>query len=245
MNTISPLDRHDRIALSFSGGKDSTACVYLLKDRLADITVYHVDAGDLLPDMREHVERVEAIAPRFVRINTDSLAWIAANGMPSDLVPYASHPFGQLMGEGKTKLVSRYDCCFANLMWPLFKRVVDDGNTLLIRGTKRADMLKFPVSSGDVDWAVNLEFYYPLEGWTNEQVFNFLALQKVKLPGIYLQQESGPDCARCTGWWNEGRAAYLKQYYPELWADYDARLQKVIDEIAGPLMMLRREAGVA
>jgi phosphoadenosine phosphosulfate reductase len=56
---------------------------------------------------------------------------------------------------------------------------------------------------------------------------------------------NAPDCAHCSAWWSEGRADYLKEFYPEIWAQYDARLQVVINEIAQPLALLKREAGVA
>lgn len=239
---MSPLDRHQKIALSFSGGKDSLACVYLLRDRLDDITLYHVDTGDLLPEMRESVSRVESLAPHFVRIDTDVARWIAQWGLPSDLVPHSSHSIGQAMGESERRLTSRYDCCYQNLMWPLFARVHADGNTLLIRGTKRVDMVRLPASEGDI--VDGVELHYPLLEWSNEQVFAFLALNNVPLPRVYDYVTNSPECARCSAWWGERRAEYLKKYHPQLWRDYDDRLQIVINEIALPLAMLKREAGV-
>jgi phosphoadenosine phosphosulfate reductase len=147
------------------------------------------------------------------------------------------------MGQsGPTALVSRYDCCYANLMWPLFERVMADGCTLLIRGTKRVDMPRLPAGQGEV--VDGVELYYPLLDWTNQQVFAFLHLEGVKLPRVYDYVENSPECARCSAWWGEGRAAYLKKYHPELWAEYDARLQIVIDAIAPSLALLRHEAGV-
>ena len=242
---MSPLDpsvlgRHEKIALAYSGGKDSTACVYLLREHLDAITLYHVDTGDLLPEMRAAVSRVEAFAPHFVRIETHVLDWIDRFGLPSDLLPYSAHPVGRLMGEPGGNLVARYDCCYTNLMWPLFKRVADDGNTLLIRGTKRVDMPKLPMKSGDV--ADNVELYYPLEEWTNDEVFAYLRDQGVEVPRVYEHVTNSPECARCTAWLGEGRARYLKKYYPELFAEYDDRLQHVINAIAPSLALLRFEA---
>ena len=239
---ISPLDRHEKIALSFSGGKDSLACVYLLRDRLDDITIYHVDTGDLLPEMRESVARVEAFAPHFVRIETHVSDWIAEHGLPTDLLPHSAHPVGQVMGEPRHRLVGRYDCCYANLMWPVFERVQADGNTLLIRGTKRVDMNRLPAQDGEVVFGV--EIHLPLLEWSHEQVFAFLALNSVPIPRVYELVTNSPECARCSAWWGERRAEYLKKYHPQLWRDYDDRLQIVINEIALPLAMLKREAGV-
>lgn len=244
MIDLSPLLRHapGKRALSFSGGKDSLAVVELLREYLDEITIYHLDTGDLLPEMRENVSLVEAFAPRFVRIETNVTGWIAANGLPTDLMPYSHHPVGRLMGEAKSALSSRYDCCYANLMWPLFKRVYDDGCTLLIRGTKRVDMPRLPAEPGDV--VEGVELWYPLLDWTNAQVFAHLKERNIPLPRVYNYVINSPECARCSAWWGEGRAAYLKKYHPELWAEYDARLQVIIDAIAPSLARLRREAGV-
>jgi phosphoadenosine phosphosulfate reductase len=236
------LKGHERIGLSFSGGKDSLACVCLLRKALNRIRIYHVDTGDLLPEMRESVARVEAFAPDFVRIETRVIDWINQYGLPSDLVPHSSHIVGRMMGENRASIVSRYDCCYSNLMLPLFERVKRDGCTLLIRGTKQVDMHRLPAGDGEIYQGV--ELYYPLLRWTNKQVFDYLAVEGVILPRVYEHVTNSPECARCSAWWGEGRAEYLKKYHPGLWRDYDARLQIVIDEIAQPLANLRREAGV-
>ena len=72
---MTPLDRHGRGALQFSGGKDSLALVYLLRPQWDRLTLYHVDTGDLLPEVREIVDTVEAMVPDFRRIETDAKAW--------------------------------------------------------------------------------------------------------------------------------------------------------------------------
>jgi phosphoadenosine phosphosulfate reductase len=242
MSLFEPLERHDKIALSFSGGKDSLACVHLFRDHLDRITIYHNDTGDLLPEMMESVARVEAFAPHFVRINSNVSEFIAKWGLPTDLLPYSAHPIGRAMGEGKNPLVSRYDCCWSNLMFPLYARVLDDKNTLLIRGTKSADMNVLPITSGEV--TDGIEIYYPIQSWTNDDVMIYLRRNQIPIPRLYKYMTNSPECARCSAWWGEGRAAYLRQFHPDIWADYDKRLQVVIDEVALPLANLRREAGV-
>lgn len=241
---LAPLLRHapGKRALSFSGGKDSMAVVELLREYLDEITIYHLDTGDLLPEMRESVARVEAFAPHFVRVQTDVSAWIAVHGLPTDLLPFHSHAVGHHLGQATAHLVGRYDCCYANLMWPLFERVYKDGCSLLIRGTKRVDMPRLPAEDGTV--ADGVELWYPLLNWSNDQVFAYLGERDVPLPRVYDYVTNSPECARCSAWWGEGRSAYLKKYHPELWAQYDARLQVVIDAVAPSLALLRQEAGI-
>lgn len=235
---LSPLARHERVALSFSGGKDSLAVIYLLRDHLPRLTVYHTDTGDLLPEQMEIVRHVEAMAPNFVRIETRVRDWIAQHGLPTDLLPHSAHDVGQQMGEGE-KLVSRYDCCYRNLMWPTWSRMVEDGNTLVIRGTKRVDMKRLPVGNGHVENGV--EIWYPLQEWTNEQVFAYLAEQDAPRSHVYDHVTNSPECARCTAWWGEKRAAYLKQFHPELFKEYAAGIRIVADAITKPLATLNAE----
>ena len=238
---LSILDRHERIALSFSGGKDSLAVVYLLRDHLDRVAVYHLDTGDLLPEQVEVVRHVERMAPNFVRVETHVNDWIARNGLPTDLLPYSAHEIGQAMGAGR-KLVTRFECCYANLMLPLWQQIVDDGNTLVIRGTKRADMARLPASSGEVYDGV--ELFHPLDNWTNDDVFAYLDEVGAPISRVYQHVTNSPECARCPAWWGEKRAAYLRQFYPSLFADYALRLRVVSAEITGPLNNLGAELAI-
>ncbi len=233
------LDRHKNVAISYSGGKDSTAVIYLLRECLDRITVYHLSTGDLLPETEDVVRQIEAMCPRFVRIETNVSAWIDAHGMPSDLIPHSAHPIGRWMGEERTALVPRYDCCFQNLMKPIYQRIKADGCTLLIRGTKAIDMRQLPVASGEAPDGV--ELWYPLLDWSNADVFAYLKHVGAPVSRIYQHVTQSPDCARCSAWWSEHRAAYLRQYHPALFDDYRARMTAVMRELQGPLTNLATE----
>lgn len=233
------ISKHKKIALSFSGGKDSLACVYLLRPYKDLITLYHLDTGDLLPEVHAIVEHVRGFWPRFVTVHGNVDEWIAQNGMPTDLLPFASHPIGRSLGQEEAALVSRYDCCFANLMWPLYERIKADGNTLVIRGTKQADVKKIPADSGATPDGV--EILLPLRDWSHEKVFKYLRSVGAPINRIYEYVTNSPECARCPAWWNEQRASYLREFHPSLFQDYASRLRTVAGAISGPLGNLNRE----
>lgn len=243
MIDLSPLHRHERIALAFSGGKDSLAVVYALRPHLDRLTVYHMDTGDLLPEIRETVAHVRSFAPSFVHVQGDVGAWIAENGLPTDLLPFSAHEVGRMAGQENVRLVPRYRCCFTNLMAPLWQRIKADGITLVIRGTKNCDLKRHPTQDGETHDGV--ELWYPLAGWSHDQVFAYLKEVGAPTNRIYETMTNAPECARCSAWWGEGRAAYLRKYHPDLFRDYVGRLRAVTSEIIASVNNLNRELGDA
>jgi 3'-phosphoadenosine 5'-phosphosulfate sulfotransferase (PAPS reductase)/FAD synthetase len=228
--TKTPLDQHDRIALQFSGGKDSLALVYLLRPHWDRLTFYHVDTGDLLPEVREIVSMVEGMVPNFHRIDTNSEKWMAEIGLPSDLVPTTSTPAGLAIGASQQRIVDRFDCCAMNLMAPMHHRMVADGITLVIRGTKRADFSRLPHEGGDT--GIGYELWLPLLEWSHDDVFAYLREVGAPICRVYEHKVNAPECATCPAWWSEGRAEYLKKHHPDLYRIYQAKLAVVAREIA-------------
>jgi 3'-phosphoadenosine 5'-phosphosulfate sulfotransferase (PAPS reductase)/FAD synthetase len=226
---MSPLDHHGQGALHFSGGKDSLALVYLLRPEWNRLTLYHVDTGDLLPEVREIVNMVEEMVPSFVRIETDAKGWGDAHGLPSDLVPTTSTPIGLAIGASNRRIVDRFECCGTNLMGAMHYRMKEDRVPLVIRGTKRVDLKRLPAEGGDTD--AGYELWLPLLDWSHEKVFDYLRSVNAPICRIYEHKVNAPECATCPAWWSEGRAEYLKKYHPDLFAAYRAKLAVVAAEV--------------
>jgi 3'-phosphoadenosine 5'-phosphosulfate sulfotransferase (PAPS reductase)/FAD synthetase len=226
---MTPLDRHGRGALHFSGGKDSLALVYLLRPHWHCLTLYHVDTGDLLPEVREIVDMVEAMVPDFRRIATDARGWTEAVGLPSDLVPTTSTPIGLSIGASTRRIVDRFDCCAVNLMVPMHRRMIEDGVPLVIRGTKRVDLARLPHEGGES--GVGYELWLPLLDWSHADVFTYLATVGAPICRVYEHKVNAPECATCPAWWSEGRAAYLRKHHPDLYRVYRAKISAVAAEV--------------
>lgn len=218
-----------RIGFQFSGGRDSTAALYLLRERWADMTVYHLDTGDQFPETREVVRQVRADVEfsggRFEVIATDVQAQREAMGYPSDLVPVDHTAFGQMVSGEAMRLTGRYQCCAAALMNPMHARMAADGITLLVRGQRDDEYADPPLRSGDA--ADGFEVFYPVQDWTAEQVMTFLQEHGLPVAPFYAAGvRRAPECMGCTAWWDEGRAAYLKAHHPR---EHTVLIQRMTD----------------
>lgn len=225
------LDRHERIALQVSGGRDSIACLYLMLPHLDRMTVYWVNPGDTFPETQEVMDKVRAISPNFVEIDGRQPEIVRNFGIPSDIVPSSRTPIG-IVGSGvmKPMIQDRHVCCANVKMVPLHQRMVDDGITLVIRGQKNSDALKAPIRSGAVD--MGIEYLFPIEDWTSVQVMKYLQEQGAPIPRFYEMMDSAPDCMTCSAYWENGAAAYLKRYHHQHYLEVQRRLD-MINEAVG------------
>lgn len=239
MNDV--IDRHEKIALQFSGGKDSLALLYLMREHWPKLTVYWLDTGDAFPETRALVDEVEKMVPRLVRIQGKQPEVIRLFGIPSDIVPANATPMGiSARGEG-VLIQDRYSCCLRSLMIPMHERMKEDGVTLIIRGQKNSDELRAPIQSGYVEFGI--EYLFPLEEWDDSDVYRYLAEEEVQLPDFYAAMRASPDCMACSAYWGDGRAAYLKQKHPEAYREYQARLNAISAANAESIANFNQEIG--
>lgn len=252
---FSLLDKHERIALSFSGGKDSLALVHLLRPYWDRLRIYHVSTSDLLPETVEIVRAVEAMVPNWCEITTNSIAYQEKFGLVSDIVPYEATLTGRALlhgNAGRTPIVGRAECCNANLWAPLQARLTADRITLSIRGTRRSDPAwGWLMASGSATGPATfqdgpLTVWTPIHDWTIEQVFKYLQNVGAPIAAYYEEpyKHSGPECARCTGWLDEAKGAYLRRHHPAIAADYLVRLSRVRSALQPTLRRLEAEMDV-
>lgn len=218
--------RHSRVALQFSTGKDSLAVLHLLRDYWHRLTVYFVNSGDAFPETLEMADAIRKIVPNFVEVQGRKPEVEAMLGWSSDVVPCGSTVFGQMVGHGDPLLVDRYTCCFKSLMEPMHERMKADGITLIIRGQKNDDERKPTLRSGHI--ADSVEFLYPIEDWTTDEVFAYLAKHRVPLPRFYEGgMPGGPDCMLCTAWLEHKMPQYVRKYHPTKYPALMDRLNRI------------------
>lgn len=217
------ISKHKNIALQLSGGKDSLACLYIMRPYWDRLTVYWLNTGAAFPETIEQMKAIREMVSHFVEIAGRQPEVIVQFGLPSDIVPVNSTPVGvTAAGDGRALIQDRYSCCLRSLMIPMHERMVQDGVTLIIRGQKDSDRLKAPIKSGDV--VDGIEYLLPVENWTDADVLSYLKGQGATLPRFYETLRASPDCITCSAYWEEGRASYLKQHHPDAYSEYQQRL---------------------
>lgn len=233
------LDRHEKIVLQFSGGKDSLACLFLLKNELHRITVMWVNSGATFPETIEQMEKVKKFCPNFIEVKGYQPEQIAANGYPVDVLPVRNHLTVQNATQQKRLPLQGFlNCCYENVMRPLQEATQEFGATLIIRGQKLSDGHKSSVRSGDVIDGV--EYCFPIESWNDEDVLNFVKDSDL-LPKQY---DNGAmtslDCWSCTAYLedNQWKLPYLKQYHPEKEIEVKRRLIMIKQEIMSDMKFM-------
>lgn len=222
--------RHEKVALQFSGGKDSIAVLFLMKPFWDQLTVYHVASADPFPENVQMADKVRAMVPNFQYVLGRQQEVMSKYGYPSDLVPYSSTPFGRVhAGDRGLPMLDRYTCCYESIMSPLQQAMHEDGITLIIRGQRNSDRHKSRLRSGDVSGG--FEVLFPIEDWSDEQVLEYLRRNDIPVPRFYEDGAHGFDCMSCTAWLEHGQGAYMKKHFPKQYASRQKRLSEMKAEI--------------
>lgn len=220
------LMRHERIAFQFSGGKDSTAALFMLREFWPRMSVYWLNSGDAFPETAAFVHDIGAMFERFIEVPGRVAEAVAGFGIPADVIPDGcSEEAWALKINTGPLLQDRAMCCARSKIVPMHQRMIDDGITLIVRGQRADDQYKGPHASGDV--VDGVELYYPIEHWSDSEVMAWLVSHDI-LPPLYSEgiQRSG-DCMRCSAWLGDRRAEYLAKNHPAAFQDYGRRLMTI------------------
>lgn len=211
-----------------SGGKDSMACLHLLREEL-DCAIY-VDTGYTYPETHAMVAYAATLVTMH-RVRSDRQGQQALNGIPSDVVPVEWTVTGQcITGKKATTIQASLQCCYENLSRPLLDRAKELGVTHLVYGQRNEELYKAPSKHGDV--VEGMTRLYPIEHWTTQQVFDYLGT-KMTVPEHYRLTRSSLDCYDCPAYRrvSQDLIAWTKERYPAFYAAYADRSNAVLQAI--------------
>ena len=228
------LGAHKKAVLQFSGGKDSTALLYLARQFLGQVSVVFCDTGAIFPHVVKFVSDVAThlqIKLDIVRPEIPVSEHIDHAGLPADIIAVDALSVMSPCITQHQKLQTYFDCCNVNIWQPLNRYVKKSGATLVLRGVKKSDTRK-GVPPGTIEDGV--QYDAPLWDWTDGDVYAYLAEQGVTLPAHYPAVNDSLDCWLCTAHLaHHGfeKMLWLREHYPELWPEVAERLGRVRAEL--------------
>ena len=232
--------RHERVALMYSGGKDSLACLYLLKEYLPRLTVVWGNTSANFPEIEESMRALGAQVPSFLEVVSNQPRSIRERGHPVDVLPVNYSTHGQKYTDEKPLLLRNYmECCAENLWTPLSDAVKRHGFTAVIRGQRADESHGAPITSGHIEDGI--EYIFPIEDWTEPQVLQYLQEQGVETNNRLGMAHSSLDCWDCTAYCNgsQGRMKYIKANHPEKHVKVVALLKQIDNAVTEQMSGLR------
>lgn len=99
------------------------------------------------------------------------------------------------------------------------------GVTHIIRGQRNEENYKSTIRDGHQE--DGFTYHFPLQDWTEQQVFDYLKEQGIKIPKYYEYTNTSLDCWNCTAYLDAkiGQLRYMKKYHPE-------KYELVIDKLS-------------
>jgi phosphoadenosine phosphosulfate reductase len=133
-----------------------------------------------------------------------------------------------------------FSCCSANIWEPLGQAVNDLHATLVIRGQRASDVKRAPIKSGTV--LGGIEYWFPLEAWSEHEVRTFLEGMDVPLPESYGYFNSSMDCMTCTAYLGEniGKVRYLRERYPLVHEVVKGRMAQINAAVQAELDVMQK-----
>jgi 3'-phosphoadenosine 5'-phosphosulfate sulfotransferase (PAPS reductase)/FAD synthetase len=236
------IEQAKKPALQFSGGKDSLACLYLLRPYWDRLTVIFANQGDPFPETMSLLEQIKPLVMEFHVAEGNSRH---ERAYPVDMLPVRNTPLGRVLepdGAYRPMLQNRNECCWRNFWLPMTRKVRDLGVDLLIRGQRREEELRAPIEEqGSMDPS-GAEVILPINDWTTDQVKTFLQECGVPLPRFYETMSCSVDCMCCTAYLKDtrGKVEYLRKYHPEVGLEYERRLRVIGKELQQDIDEMRK-----
>jgi phosphoadenosine phosphosulfate reductase len=236
-------EHHKNAMLQFSGGKDSLACLWLLKTNWPDIVVVWVNTGDAFPETVEQMKAIKALVPNFMEIKSNQPEQIKRAGYPVDLLPVWDTELGRSTHEARhNRYQTPFSCCGENIWKPLNNVVRELGFTLVIRGQRNAETRKAPIRSGYIEDGV--QYWFPIQDWSDKEVVEFLG---DKLPPHYKFLDTSLDCQHCTAYLDENRnkLTYIRERDMKVAKEVERRLGRLYADCIAELNCVRAAMGEA
>ena len=207
-------DRHERVFLSFSGGKDSLALLHLCEPWGERVTLLWSNTGYMAAHMAEFV-RAHSERWRLVEVSPerDMLNDWSEHGTPVDVVAI-EHLEGL---DWRTPRVRPWPlCCRTNRTGPLaayLERFRE--HCAFLNGQRQSDRGTTPAKMREI-MSPNVETVMPLWTWSTSDVLTYLTAHAIPLPPHHDAYSGSFECRICPADIKPGRLRVLDQADPHV-----------------------------
>lgn len=227
----SAIDRHQRAALLFSGGKDSMVLAHLAEPFRDRLVLLWVNTQGHLPHMVEHVRKYGETF-QLVELASNYAERFIEAGLPSLIVPIervAAWQSMQFKPDTERPLISDWLSCCAALRWqPVANYLLRNRDiTLVIHGQRREDGYAGLANGG-------CETLLPLWDWSTAEIFEYVRGHGLELPAQYSEgAASSLECGTCcTAKVTPEHRRFLSRHYPRIAEEFGTALSLVYGAVA-------------
>lgn len=245
-------ERHRRVVLWCSGGKDSLTTLHLCRPWRHKLTVLYVHEPDGWPGVFENLvscmDEWGFLKSVQLEPQLSFEDYVERFGWPVDVVPtrhdgtQVTSPFRE---EGDVKLASWWHCSIVRHLQPLDWCTTAMGADAVITGSRGQDA-PFFAAAGSVQTDPNRAWtrYNPIQHWTTDEVYTYIDAHNIQLPHHYKYKRyhqgfEWVDCMSCT--WKVEHWRILKTYYPRFFAKRWPRVKPVFAALLAANMQLAKE----
>lgn len=204
-------DRHERVFLGFSGGKESVALAHMLDPWRDRVTLLWVNTGVMAPHM---VEFVRGYGERFTleEIASPNVSehWHAM-GTPAEVFA-----MGNITGSAQRRLQPWMHCCYVIRQEPVNAILrAQPGPCCFISGQRRQDQDGATVAGLKSKLPATVDVVMPLASWSETDVFAYIEAHGLTLPQQYAEgYRDSIECLVCPAPMNAERLRYLRRHHP-------------------------------
>lgn len=229
-------ERHGKVFLGFSGGKESVALCHLLEPWRDRVTLVWVNTGVMAPHMVDFVRGFRDQGWALIELQSPNVLehW-AAVGTPAEVFPQDN-----VSGLAEPRLQPWAHCCRTIRQEPInaFLRE-QDGPVCFINGQRRADRGGATVAGLASHLPPTVEIVMPLAKWTTRELLLYVEYHVLDLPPQYAEGYADSiECIICPAPMKAERLAYLKRRYPAIAPMVLGEAQKSAQATLGALAQL-------
>jgi 3'-phosphoadenosine 5'-phosphosulfate sulfotransferase (PAPS reductase)/FAD synthetase len=198
-----------KVALSYSGGKDSSVLLDLCRPYKDRFAVFWINTGYAFPQIRQHVINTTQ-GFSFQEITHDLQPHWERDGIPTHILPVDHASLA--VAKAKKPYLQNWMACCTRRMGTAAAVLKSQGFNLVLDGQRASDLASGWPRESLID---GMLFVSPLWDWTDGMIEAYIAEHSIKLPLSSDANDTSMECWHCPASIDRPRIEFVKKHYPE------------------------------